>query len=666
MFLCNKAVRRAQVALFASAAASLLGLSTAGAGANPANAADAIATASPIKHVIIIIGENRGFDHLFATYAPMIAAEGIQNLLSEKIVNADGTPGPNFAQAHQYKIISAPNGGKYFSSVDLKDKTLYTTLPAPDVGGVSAVSPYATLVSAPGGDPGLPPQDQFLFGTGGTGLSFIFGPDTRITNVDALPPGPFQMTGPTMPFDAFTADTVHQFFQMWQQLDCAVDDEHVSASNPTGCLHDLQSAVSTTYNSLPPGSLHDTGQTMAFFNMQQGDAPFFKSLADQYTISDNYHQPVVGGTVADSMALGFADQLFLSDGNGNPATPAATDIINPDPVAGTLNYYSHGAVWFNCSDVTQPGIGAITNYLKSLPYAVQNKCGPGQYWPAANVLPAFTPKGTAMQGGVPPTMQRSIGDVLSARNIPWKYYGGGFNADGTGAKLDESFCSECNPFEFQKDYPAMVAGHMRDVTDLFADLANGTLPAVSYVKPDVTMDGHPASSKWTLFEAFAKNIVELAQSNPEQWANTAIFITVDEGGGFYDSGFVQPVDFFGTGPRIPMIAVSPFSTGGHVSHVYGEHSSFVKFVERNWMLTGTLSDRSRDNLPNPTLNEANAYVPGNMPAIGDLFDLFDFPASPPPPQGNGHGGGGLLWLDLALLALMVAARARSGDAPSHL
>jgi hypothetical protein len=66
-------------------------------------------------------------------------------------------------------------------------------------------------------------------------------------------------------------------------------------------------------------------------------------------------------------------------------------------------------------------------------------------------------------------------------------------------------------------------------------------------------------------EAFAQNIIELAQSNPTQWAETAIFVTVDEGGGYYDSGFIQPVDFFGTGPRIPMIAVSPFSTGGQHS-----------------------------------------------------------------------------------------------------
>ena len=119
-------------------------------------------------------------------------------------------------------------------------------------------------------------------------------------------------------------------------------------------------------------------------------------------------------------------------------------------------------------------------------------------------------------------------------------------------------------------------------------------------------------------------VIELAQSNKEQRGETAIFVIVDEGGGYYDSGFIQPVDFFGTGPRIPMIAVSPFATGGHISHAYNEHSSFVKFVERNWMLNTKLSDRSRDNLPNPKQDADQAYVPRNMPAIGDLFDMFNF------------------------------------------
>src|SRR5580704_18584365 len=71
---------------------------------------------TPIKHVIIIVGENRSFDHLFATYVPKSKDERVRNLLSEHIINADGTPGPKFARAHQFQITAAPNGGKFFSS----------------------------------------------------------------------------------------------------------------------------------------------------------------------------------------------------------------------------------------------------------------------------------------------------------------------------------------------------------------------------------------------------------------------------------------------------------------------------------------------------------------------------------------------------------------------
>src|ERR1700726_3188477 len=98
--------------------------------------ADAIKTATPIKHVVIIVGENRSFDHLYATYVPKSKHEKVLNLLSEGIINADGTPGPDFTKGHQFKITSAPNGGKFFSSADLANKELYSTLPAPDLNGV--------------------------------------------------------------------------------------------------------------------------------------------------------------------------------------------------------------------------------------------------------------------------------------------------------------------------------------------------------------------------------------------------------------------------------------------------------------------------------------------------------------------------------------------------
>jgi phospholipase C len=607
------------------ALAGLLAVVAAGCGQSGGSEVAPSATATPIEHVIIIVGENRSFDHIFATYLPVHPQEGIQNLLSEEIVTAEGTPGRQFAKAHQYQITAAPNAGRFFISANLSQKALYSVLPPPDVYTAETQSPDLALLSLPGGDPEIPAENQQLFGTGGTGLSYTLGPDTRIQNVFALAPGPFQMTGPTMPFDAFTGDLSHQYFTMFQQMDCAIDAEHVSSTNPTGCLHDLQVAVNTTYATAPGETPHDTGQTMAFFNMQAGDAPLFKSLADAYTISDNYHQPVFGGTEADSLYLGFADGLFFSDGHGNPATP--DHLYNPDPQPGTLNLYTARSVWFNCSDETQPGISAIANYLRSLPYALPFKCDPGRYWSAVNIVPSYTPHALQQPANYylfPLTTQQSIGDLLTANGISWTYYGGGFDADGTGGLL-ATYCQICNPFEFEAAYPTMVAGHMRDVLDLFDDLVNGTLPAVSYVKPDGWLDGHPASSKWTLFEAFVGNIIKLAQSNQAQWSKTAIFITVDESGGYYDSGFIQPVDFFGTGPRIPLVAVSPFSTGGHVSHVYAEHSSFVKFIERNWKLTATLSERSRDNLPNPVQDSANPYVPRNMPAIGDLFDMFQFP-----------------------------------------
>jgi phospholipase C len=170
--------------------------------------------------------------------------------------------------------------------------------------------------------------------------------------------------------------------------------------------------------------------------------------------------------------------------------------------------------------------------------------------------------------------------------------------------------------------PALVSAHIKDTVDLYSEIKAGTLPAVSYVKPSGLVDGHPASSKLDLFEGFVKKIVDEVKANPKLWESTAIFVTFDEGGGYYDSGYVQPVDFFGDGTRVPLIVVSPHTKAGHISHTYNDHVSILKFIERNWSLQ-PLTDRSRDNLPNPKAG-SNPYVPKNSPAIGDLWDLFDF------------------------------------------
>jgi phospholipase C len=251
-------------------------------------------------------------------------------------------------------------------------------------------------------------------------------------------------------------------------------------------LHDLQSAITTTFATPPGQAPHDTGQTMAFFNVLQRDAMFLKLLADRYTMSDNYHQPVMGGTGPDHIPLGFADQVFFSDGNGNPATPATARIYNPDPdttaySSGNFNLYRHPAQWFNCSDpLTQPGVQAILNYLNVLPYPLSPKCDLDHFYPAVNISPAFNPGGTPTDptNNIPPVTMRSLGDALNEKKIPWKYYGGGYNLAVAGIPKN-GYCAICNPFEYQANYPSLRADHMRDVTDLFVDLKNGALPAVS-------------------------------------------------------------------------------------------------------------------------------------------------------------------------------------------
>jgi phospholipase C len=150
-----------------------------------------------------------------------------------------------------------------------------------------------------------------------------------------------------------------------------------------------------------------------------------------------------------------------------------------------------------------------------------------------------------------------------------------------------------------------------------------TLPAVAFVTPPNPDSGHPAYSDAARYEAFIQDLVAKVQAHPDIWYASAILVTTDEGGGYYDSGYIQILDFFGDGTRIPFLAVSPFAKPGFVDHTYYDHASILKFIEMNWGLA-PLSPRSRDNLPNPVMSAADPYVPRNRPAIGDLANLFQF------------------------------------------
>jgi phospholipase C len=489
---------------------------------------------------------------------------------------------------------------------------------------------------------------------GGTGLEAYAVPDTRIPNVLELPEGAFQLTSPTLTYNDYANSPVHRFYQMWQQADCSA--AYATADNPSGCLNDLFPWVEVTIgcgsdgcstgSTKPPTNYLGTGEgstSMEFFNVLKGDAPYMKALADAYTLSDNFHQSVMGGTMANHIEFGFADSIWYSDGKGNAKVPPLHEIENPNPRPGTNNWYdadgygagngTGGGSYVNCSDLGQPGVPAIVNYLEELPRPVNPNCDAGHYYILNNYNPGYNGDGSSSLPISPFTLPgssvRHIGDALMEKNISWKYYGDGWNvflSDPTFSNPLNTYCNICNPFNYATDImtnATLRTEHIQDSQNIYEDIKAGELPSVSIVKPGWPSDGHPASSKLELFEGFVKNIVSAVQANPAVWASTAIFITEDEGGGYYDSGYIQPVDFFGDGTRIPLLIVSPFTQGGQVTHSYTDHVSLIKFIERNFGLK-PLTGRSRDNLPNPKAAASNPYVPLNTPAIGDLFDAFNF------------------------------------------
>ena len=397
-------------------------------------------TETPIKHVIVIIGENRSFDHVFATYVPK-HGETVNNLLSEGIVkldaNKNAVPGPNFQKAHQ---LAAQDLGLQDAFLLSPPKQTFPNdqLPAPLVGGpkVSYIpnqcgsTPIAqcaaSLTLAQQTESGLEASDYSLLLTGGTGQTSAT-PDQRISNVNALPAGPFQLTGNSFTYDDYAASPVHRFYQMWQQLNCS----HTAASweNPSGCNGNLFAWVEVTVGAgangeaqpanfsteySPTAKTTGEGSTaLGFYNVQKGDAAYFTSLADKYAMSDNFHQSVNGGTGANHIMFGHADMIWYSDANGKAATPpngvqvftggpdagTVNEVENPNPAAGTNNWYtedgygnsynagypppytaepvSGGGSYSNCSDSTQPGVKPIVGLPQGAAAPDQSKLRAG-------------------------------------------------------------------------------------------------------------------------------------------------------------------------------------------------------------------------------------------------------------------------------------------------
>lgn len=241
-------------------------------------------------------------------------------------------------------------------------------------------------------------------------------------------------------------------------------------------------------------------------------------------------------------------------------------------------------------------IAAATPYFPNAPPELFSEIGPnGETIAERNLTPdgfvinmlhpAEPPFGGSLpEHRLPPQSFETIGDRLNDAGIDWAWYAGGWN-DALAGRPSGSYQFHHQPFVYFAKYAAgtqLRARHLKDESDLRAAIASGQLPAVSFFKPIGVLNQHPGYANVQQGDEY---VVELIQSIRESplWNDTAVIVTYDENGGFWDHVPPPRGDRFGPGTRIPAIVFSPFAKGGVDSTIY-DTTAIAKLIESRWHL----------------------------------------------------------------------------------
>jgi acid phosphatase len=332
-------------------------------------------------------------------------------------------------------------------------------------------------------------------------------------------------------------------------------------------------------------------------------------FAKQYTLADNYFSSAFGGSMLNHFWLICA------------CTPTWKDA--PTKLISNPKYDAKG-VLIDPGETLEPGGGGGGNGVVTPDGYLVNDVDP-RYNPHHSNVP--------LDELGPPQDEPTIGDRLSAKNIAWAWYGEGY-ANALAGHPDPLFIFEHQPFVYFKSFgdgTAAKTEHLLDESNFMASLQNGTLPAVSYIKPIGEDDEHSGYAEVDSSEQSTVKWIHAVQNSP-YWKDTAIFVTYDDFGGFYDHVTPPVVDRWGPGGRVPMLVISPYAKKGFIDHTQYDHTSTLKFIETRWGLDPLTS---RDA------------------AANDLTNAFDFDQSVLPASGGDIYSDGL-WLALGGVLLLGA------------
>ncbi|WP_300601899.1 alkaline phosphatase family protein [Niabella sp.] len=295
------------------------------------------------------------------------------------------------------------------------------------------------------------------------------------------------------------------------------------------------------------------GLAMGYYNTKK--LPLYP-VAQQYTLCDNFFQSVFGGS--------YFNHVYL--------IAAAAPVWKDAPKSLVADVDDKGRM-IKDGIVTPDG------------YAVNHVLSRNKPYPSKSDLSKLLPSQTM------PT----IGDRLSEKGVSWAWYSEGWDDAVAGRK--NNFAYNHEPFLYFAKYEEGTEGrkHMKDQNDFLRDAKEGTLPAVSFVKPGGGNDEHPGSSDVYSSEELAVKLINAVLDGPNA-KDALVILTYDEFGGYFDHVAPPVIDRWGPGSRIPAIVIGPFAKKGHVDHTQYETVSILSFIEQRWGIT-PLAERDKNANP---------------------------------------------------------------------
>ena len=417
-----------------------------------------------------------------------------------------------------------------------------------------------------------------------------------------LPNAPFALKGPNaedLPLSLVTRDLWHVFYQNQMQINGGKNDGFVAWADSGGLVmgHYAQSR----------------------YSLRLWD------VAKAFVLCDNFFQGAFGGSFLNHQYLISATAPVYPNAAQSVAKAQIATLQSDDPTDPRLKPLDKSPA----SAMTGPpqfGPSALTPDG----YAVNTLAPP--YWPTWIRDPENPDYAKPdLPNVLVPQTHEHIGDKLSKKNIDWAWYAGAWQAtleqfkDSDGIPKIPNFQYHHQPFNyFKQQGPENRTERDKRLRDgglgeepgtnkFFADAQAGTLPAVTFYKPQGNLNMHAGYADVASGDRHITRALKVLQESP-QWKNMVVVVTVDENGGWWDHVAPPKGDRWGPGTRVPAIVVSPFARKGTVDHTVYDTASILRLITRVFQLETLDGLKQRDD----------AMIARGQKPMGDLSNTLQF------------------------------------------